>query len=645
MSDISAGRPIAFSDRFRLTREGGPESGVRIMSLTAMLSTVLLGGAQPVVAPRTTDGDIRPLVHPNDNRIPAGHRHGDTLDIHLEVRMAIWRPEADSGPSIEVAAFAEAGKAPEVPGPLIRVPTGTVIVASVQNLLTDSTIAVHGLLTRPAATDDSVVLRPGESATVTFAAGAPGTYLYMAVLGKHSLKFGGDQERETLSGAFVVDPVGGSPPDRIMVMNIWGDLLDSVTYRHTLTINGRSWPYTERIEATTGDSVRWRVINGTVRPHPMHLHGFYFRIDGLGDGLTDTALAPDKRPMAVTQTLHSFTTMAMTWVPDRPGNWLFHCHIGFHVIPDARLDPPPMESHDRMAHDPTVHMAGLVLGIVVHPAPGSAEPVRGKARRLHLFVQEGKQRNRAPRALRYVLQRGARTPAADSIEAASTLLVLTRDEPTDIVVVNRLHEPAAIHWHGIELESYSDGVAGWSGSGNHLAPSIQPGDSFVAHLTLPRAGTFIYHTHMNDIEQLTSGLYGGIVVLEPGRRFDPRRDHVFVAGWDSDAEPVHLLVNGDSLPPPIELAAGVAHRLRFVNIGVAGRFRFSIYRDSSLVQWRRLARDGADLPPALAQLVSSVERVDVGETRDVEFVPPPGRYRLVIGDPAEPSWSQLLQAQ
>jgi len=82
-----------------------------------------------------------------------------------------------------------------------------------------------------------------------------------------------------------------------------------------------------------------------------------------------------------------------------------------------------------------------------------------------------------------------------------------------------------------------------------------------------------------------------------------------------------------------------------VNIGVAGRFRFSIYRDSSLVQWRRLARDGADLPPALAQLVSSVERVDVGETRDVEFVPPPGRYRLVIGDPAEPSWSQLLQAQ
>ncbi len=559
--------------------------------------------------------------------------------------MATWRPEADTGPAIEVAAFGEVGHDPEIPGPLIRVPTGTVIVASVQNLLTDSTIAVHGLVTRPAERDDSLVLRPGESASVTFAVGAPGTFLYRAVLGKHDFTRGVDLERETVSGAFIVDPVGGSPPDRILMMNIWGELLDSATYRNALAINGRSWPYTERVAATVGDSVRWRVINASARNHPMHLHGFYFQVEAMGDGLTDTTLPPNQRPMAVTQTLKPFETMAMTWVPDRPGDWLFHCHIGFHVVPDARLDPPPPGSHDQMAHDPTVHMAGLVLGIVVHPAPGAAEPARGKARRLHLFVQEGRPRARAPRGLSYVLQRGRHVPAADSIESVSSLLVLTRREPTDIVVVNRLHEPAAIHWHGIELESYSDGVAGWSGSGNRLAPSIQPGDSFVARLTLPRAGTFIYHTHMNDIEQLSSGLYGGIVVLEPGKKFDPRRDHIFVAGWDSDVEPVHLLVNGDSLPPPLELAAGVAHRLRFVNIGVAGRFRFSIYRDSSLVEWRHLARDGAELPPALAQTVSSVERVDVGETRDVEFLPERGEYRLVVGDPAEPHWTQLLRVR
>lgn len=298
-----------------------------------------------------------------------------------------------------------------------------------------------------------------------------------------------------------------------------------------------------------------------------------------------------------------------------------------------------------MAHDPTVHMAGLVLGIVVHPAAGGVEPARGTARRLRLFVQEGKPRARAPRAMAYVLQRGARGPAPDSIEAVSSLLVLTRGQPTDIVVRNRLQEPAAIHWHGIELESFSDGVAGWSGSGRHLAPSIQPGDSFVARLTLPRAGTFIYHTHMNDIEQLTSGLYGGIVVLEPGQRFNPRRDHIFVAGWDSEAEPIHLLVNGDSLPPPLELQADVTHRLRFVNIGPAGQFPFSLYRDSTMVEWRRLARDGADLPPALARTGPAREWLDVGETRDVEFQAAAGEYRLVVGNPAKPLWARAVRVR
>jgi FtsP/CotA-like multicopper oxidase with cupredoxin domain len=211
--------------------------------------------------------------------------------------------------------------------------------------------------------------------------------------------------------------------------------------------------------------------------------------------------------------------------------------------------------------------------------------------------------------------------------------------------VNRLRETAAIHWHGIELESYSDGVAGWSGYGERVAPSIQPGDSFVARLTLPRAGTFIYHTHMNDIEQLSSGLYGGIVVLEPGQRFDPRHDHIFVAGWDSALEPSQLLVNGDSIPAPLVVTPGVTHRFRLVNIGVAGALPYGIYRDSTLVTWRSLARDGADLPSALAITVPSQILLDVGQTADFEFVPTLGVYRLVIGDPAKPLWSQVLRAQ
>jgi FtsP/CotA-like multicopper oxidase with cupredoxin domain len=494
------------------------------------------------------------------------------------------------------------------------------------------------------AQNDSLALRPGESKVVRFAAGAPGTYFYMAVLGHHVYQI--DEEREQLSGAFIVDPPGGSPPDRIFMMNIWGHKIDSTTYGNALAINGRSWPYTERIRTQVGDTLHWRIINATERNHPMHLHGFYYRVDALGDGLTDTLYPADRQRLVVTQAVRPFGTMAMTWGPDRPGNWLFHCHIGFHVVADARVYPPPPHHADRGAHDAGVHMAGLVLGIEVDPPAGFASPERSNPERLRLFVQEGLRRGRAERALGFMLQQGPVAPRKDSVLIPGSPLILTRGRPTDITVINRLNESTAIHWHGIELESYSDGVAGWSGGGSRLAPSIMPGDSFVAHLTLPRAGTFMYHTHLNDIDQITSGLYGGIVVLDPGKRFDPDRDHLFVAGWDGaeeDSTGPHTVINGDSLPAPLALAAGVSHRFRFVNIGPANRFNFMIFRDTSLVKWRRLAKDGADLPPHQATVRPARELLEVGETFDAEVVLEPGEYRLVAGrDPTKPYYVRRL---
>jgi FtsP/CotA-like multicopper oxidase with cupredoxin domain len=567
-----------------------------------------------------------PTIAANDNRTPAGQERNDTLRIRLEVRMGVWRPEADSGPSAEVAAFAEETKALQIPGPLIRVKTGTIIRATVRNALPDSTISVHGLLTRPAASDDGLILRPGEVRSVTFAAGQPGTYFYWAVLGKHNPKK--DDEREQLSGALVVDPREGSRPDRILMLNIWGRTVDSTSYRNALAINGRSWPYTERIHATIGDTIRWRLINATWRPHPMHLHGFYYSVDASGDGLRDSLYQAEDRRLVVTEDMRPFETRSVSWSPDRPGNWLFHCHIGFHVVPDTRLDPPAADSHDRMAHDPGVHMAGLVLGITVDPREVAGALPSVVARREHLFIQEGARHRLAPRTMAYVLQRGA-VPASDSIQVPSSLLLLTRGQSTDMVIINRLKEPSAIHWHGIELGSYSDGVAGWSGAGTTLAPSIQPGDSFVAHLILPRAGTFIYHTHMNDLEQLTSGLFGTVLVLEPGKPFDPATDHVYLAGWDGPADPPNVVVNGDTTATPLSMRAGVDQRFRLINIGPAASLGFAIYRDTSVVTWRALAKDGADLPLSQATTRPARQFVQVGETYDFTFRADPGEYRLV----------------
>lgn len=581
-------------------------------------------------------------VQANDNRSPAGLLRDNTLRIRLVVEMARWKPGAASDSGILVAALAEEGKAPTIPGPLLRVSEGTLIDATIRNGLADSSITVRGLATHPGTGRDSVVIEAGASVRVRFTAGAPGTYLYSVRVGFYA-PYGGPTERETTLGAFVVDPKGGSPPDRIFVMNIWGTPIDSVTFPNALAINGRTWPWTERITAAVGDTLRWRWVNATIRNHPMHLHGFYYQMAASGDGFRDSLYPSGERPLVVTHDVGAFETFAMNWSPDRPGNWLYHCHIGFHVIAGAAdLHPEDTTAHHEMSADPRQHMAGLILGITVTPPRGWKNPERPNPRRLALFVQAGARRGRAVRALGFVLQRGATPPAPDSVEIPGSVLVLTRGEPTDVVVHNRLKEPAIIHWHGIELESYSDGVAGWSGAGTRLAPIIQPGDSFVARLTLPRAGTFMYHTHFNDIEQLTSGMYGGIVVVEPGERFDPTRDHLYVGGWDGPEDPPHLLVNGDSIPKPLELAAGVPHRFRFANIGVAVSYWPALRRDGALVTWRALAKDGADLPPALATERPAELSLEVGETADFVWVPAPGEYTLGIGGRAHPAWVQRV---
>jgi FtsP/CotA-like multicopper oxidase with cupredoxin domain len=574
-----------------------------------------------------------PVVVANDNRTPAGKLRRGELDLRLVVGMARWYPEADDGSWVDVAAVSEEGGAPQIPGPLIRVPAGTTIALTMRNALPDSTIYLFGFTTKPATESDSIAVLPGETRTVRFAAGSPGTYLYGINAGTIDNDF---HEREQLSGALVIDSAGARTDDRIFVINIWGETIDSVTYRNALAINGKSWPYTERITANVGDSLRWRVINGSVRDHPMHLHGFYFRVDARGTFRRDTLYTPRQRRLAVTENLYPGHTMSIVWTPEREGNWLFHCHINFHVLPGTRLEAAQPGAHDWHTQDPEKHMAGLVLGINVEKKAGAVAQVRADARKLRVFVNEGHARRRAPRALGFVLQTGE-TPARDSVEIPGTVLTLTRGEPTDITVVNRLRESTAVHWHGIELESYSDGVAGWSGSATRLAPVIAAGDSFTARLTLPRAGTFMYHTHLNDLEQLTSGLYGAIVVLEPGERFEPAADHVFVIGLDGDDEPEHIVVNGDSLPPRLDLAYGVPHRFRFVNIGAARIVAAQLKRDSALVMWRPLAKDGADLPLQHAIPTPAAQRVAVGETFDFEFLPPArGDYVLTIGAPEEP---------
>jgi hypothetical protein len=133
-------------------------------------------------------------------------------------------------------------------------------------------------------------------------------------------------------------------------------------------------------------------------------------------------------------------------------------------------------------------------------------------------------------------------------------------------VHNHADVAVGVHLHGLELESWADGVPGWSGTPDAARPAIQPGATFTVRVTPPRAGTFMYHAHSEPGHQLALGLYGAFIVLEPGQTWDPERDRLFLLGSLGPGDDPPTAVNGEHAPGPIDLRAGSTYRLRFMHI-------------------------------------------------------------------------------
>ena len=599
-------------------------------ALVGPLLLLLLGPGRPSFGPDH--------VQTNDNRRAAGTLRGGVLTVQLEARLGLWHPDGDSAPGAAVPAFAEEGKAPEIPGPLIRVPAGTEVLVTVRNAVLNAPLAVQGLHARPLTTPaDTLIVAPGTTREARFRLDAPGTYYYWGTTMGRALR-SRTREDAQLSGAIIVDEPGRSAPrDRILVIGVWEDTAGAVQVarereRELFVVNGRSWPHTERFSYAVGDTVRWRVLNVSADVHPMHLHGFYYRVDSRGDGTGDTAYAETRRDLVVTQRMTPGSTMHMTWIPERAGNWLFHCHIPRHFSPRGPLGLRRARAMDagsphRASNHALEGMNGLVVGVLVTSSERArGEPASEDVRRRHLrlLVRENAGGSAAAPYFAFALHEGGAEPATDSGHHAGPPIVLTRGEPVSITVVNRTPEPTAVHWHGIELESYFDGVAGFSGSSARLTPIIAPGDSFEARFTPPRAGTFIYHTHVDELRQQPAGLAGPLIVLEPGARYDPATDLTVLISSPSDSatELQAVLLNGSLSPAPLELRVDVPHRLRFINI-TKGRpgMRLELLGPSGVVAWRVIAKDGAELPAARQAVGPARLPISIGETVDVELKP------------------------
>ena len=317
-------------------------------------------------------------------------------------------------------------------------------------------------------------------------------------------------------GALIVDPRGDVPRDHVYVIGIEDDSGATPADRHTraAVINGRSWPHSQISTVTAGDTIRMRWINTSDRVHPIHLHGFYFTVNGRGDIVQDTSYDDVARRLAVTELMLQGQTMSVSWVPERPGNWLMHCHMAAHMSPDLRARHVSMGGK----HNHTMEaMAGLVIGWRVLPDPKNAarKAESGPRRNLRLLVQSSRsatgERPAWASCPRMVLHPGA-TPSRSGATYCPSPRRPGPDHGGQLPSGRHLH-PLARHRAGELL----DGVSGWSGDQRRTAPHVNAGDSFAVRFTPPRAGTFIYHSHYDEERQLGSGMYGPIIVLEPGQ--------------------------------------------------------------------------------------------------------------------------------
>jgi len=95
------------------------------------------------------------------------------------------------------------------------------------------------------------------------------------------------------------------------------------------------------------------------------------------------------------------------------------------------------------------------------------------------------------------------------------LIEVSRGSEIMVRFTNHLPDSTSIHWHGIRLENAFDGVEGVS-------------DAFTYKVRFPDAGIYWYHPHIREDIQQALGLYGNILVRQPGARIPANREQILM---------------------------------------------------------------------------------------------------------------------
>jgi FtsP/CotA-like multicopper oxidase with cupredoxin domain len=201
---------------------------------------------------------------------------------------------------------------------------------------------------------------------------------------------------------------------------------------------------------------------------------------------------------------------------------------------------------------------------------------------------------------------------------------------------NSLPQATTIHWHGVRVPAEMDGTEA-------VQTPVGRGETFEYRFVVPDAGTYWYHSHSNDTEQLERGLYGALIVRDPNEpAFDAERilhfddlklgldgdlapfgdEHEHHAGREGDVR----LVNGRQ-EPELGMPGGTVERWRIIDAANTRFVRLSLGGRPFTI----IGTDGGLLPQPVSAtevLVTPGERVDLavgpfeeGERVEIEALP------------------------
>lgn len=93
--------------------------------------------------------------------------------------------------------------------------------------------------------------------------------------------------------------------------------------RYVWSMDNRILAETDKIPVKKGEVLRITIYNNSMMRHPMHLHGFDFRLlNGQGDNA----------PMKNIIDIMPMETNTIEFLANEEGDWFFHCHILYHMM-------------------------------------------------------------------------------------------------------------------------------------------------------------------------------------------------------------------------------------------------------------------------------------------------------------------------